>query len=159
MQSQNVDEKQIVSILDSAFELARMMRVHPALIENAEFEKGEKLVSWFETKSSNKDWNPEMKQQFLESKNKLLCFAIEDLSNGSPVLNQCCVGFKEKNNSVLPYNINMTEFLSNKPDPQVLLQVYLKRDQSSEADQPILLSTDEMNSAIYYLIVLLSQIE
>ena len=159
MQSQNVDEKQIVSILDSAFELARMMRMHPALIEKEEFEKGEKLVSWFETKSNSKNLNPEISAQIFENKNKLLCFAIEDLSNGSPVLNQCCVGFKEKNNSVLPYNINMTEFLTNKPDPQVLLQVYLKRDQSSETGQPVLLSTDEMNSAIYYLIVLLSQIE
>ncbi len=159
MQSQNVNEKQIVSILDSAFELAKMMQIHPALVEKEEFEKGQKILNWFETQISNKILSPELIPELNNVKKKLICFAIEDLSAGAPVLSLSCVGFKAKNMSILPFNFNMTELSGNKSDPQVLLQVHLRRDKNTEPDQPILLSTEQMNSAIYYLIVLLSQIE
>ena len=159
MQSQNVDGKQIVSILDSAFELAKMMKTHPALIEKEEFEKGQKILNWFETQISNKILSPELIPELNAVKKKLICFAIEDLSAGAPVLSLSCVGFKAKNMSILPFNFNMTEFSSNKSDPQVLLHVFLKREKSTALDEPILLSTEQMNSAIYYLIVLMSQIE
>lgn len=140
-------------LLESAFELAHLLRDHRQLLEKSLFDRGNSIVGIF--KDSN------FKDNFQNSRDlriDILKNAIEDLSQGGGRLISSTMGISFSKGKLVPY----IEELGATPTGSVIFSITLKQRAAfhkyREGDPEAELVQEELNAAIYRLAVELSEI-
>jgi hypothetical protein len=141
-------------LLDSALELAHLLREHHQLLEKQIYDQGSGIVGVF--KDSN------FKDSFQNSRDlriDILKNAIEDLSLGGGRLISSTMGISFSKGKLISY----IEEFGSAPEGSVIFSISLKQRAAFQnwrnGDDPDSeLSQDEVNAAIYRLTVELSEI-
>ncbi len=137
-------------------ELKKMMQESPTLVDKKLVQSGENILAVY----FDKNYGPGI-ENYSQLKLKMLNSALTDLMSGGFLLKSRKIGLIFRDNKIYEYNAPYQE---SNPNGQIVASVSLKIMRAfdgfrTKTKDETVLSDNQKNSAIYYLIYLISKSE
>jgi hypothetical protein len=137
-------------------ELKQMMKESPSLVDKKLLQAGENVLAVY----FDKNYGPGI-ENYTQLKLKMLNSALTDLMSGAFLLKTRKLGLIFRDNKIYEYNAPYNE---SNPNGQIAASVSLKVMRAfdgfrTKTEDETVLTDEQKNSAIYYLIYLISKSE